>query len=232
MQWTNSFFARLALCGGIAAQVAGATTIIESTGNSLGAVPLGYYAPYGSAEVAAVGWTQTSTYTNVDVTTSLLTPTSGGTIDYTLVKAIGPGTSFAVDGITQGSVNFPYLYGSVDLFQLPSLGPGSYYLALDSPTPDTAWLYNYPYLATYTMDSGVSLIGNYSVLGSGIDPSYTPGSSLTGENIAAEFSVTGTPSTAPEPGTFALLGLSLIGISVALRKIGTVARGALKRTAD
>jgi hypothetical protein len=223
MQWTNSFLARLLLCGGIAAQLAGATTIIESTGNSGGAVPLGYYVPYGSAEVAAVGWTQTSSYANVDVTASLLTPTSGGTIDYTLVKAIGPGTSFAVDGITQGSVNLPYVYGNVDLFQLPSLGPGTYYLVLDSPTPNLAWLYNYPYQATYTMDAGVSLIGNYSVLGSGIDTAYTPASSLVGENIATEFSVTATPANAPEPGTFALLGLSLVGFSLVVRRIGSAA---------
>ena len=211
------------------AQVAGATTIIESTGNSGGAVPLGYYAPYGSAEVAAVGWTQTSSYINVDVSVSLLTPTCGGRIDYSLVKAIGPGTSFAVDGITQGSVDLPYLYGNVDLFQLPSLGPGTYYLVLDSPTPNLAWLYNYPYQATYTMDAGVSLIGNYSVLGSGIDTAYTPASSFVGENIATEFSVTATPATAPEPGTFFMMGLSLVGISIAVRRMGRAAQPARAR---
>jgi PEP-CTERM motif len=229
MQQKNSFLARLLLCGGIVAQVAGATTIIESTGNSAGAVPLGYYAPYGSAEVAAVGWTQTSSYINVDVSASLLTPTFGGTIDYTLVKAIGSGTSFAVDGITQGSLNLPYVYGNVNLFQLPSLGPGTYYLVLDSPTPGSAWLYNYPYQATYTKDAGVSLIGNYSVLGSGIDTTYTPASSFVGENIATEFSVTATPATAPEPGTFLLLGLSLVGISIAMRRVGRAARPATAR---
>ncbi|MGA7409431.1 MAG: PEP-CTERM sorting domain-containing protein [Bryobacteraceae bacterium] len=225
MHWTNSFQARLLLCGVIAVQVAGATTIIESTGNSGGAVPLGFYAPYNSAEVAAVGWTQTSSYTNVVVTASLLTPTSGGTIDYTLVKAIGPGTSFAVDGITQGSVNLPYVYGNVDLFQLPSLGPGTYYLVLDSPTPNLAWLYNFPYQATYTMDAGVSLIGNYSVLAPGIDTSFTPASSLVGENIATEFNVTATPANAPEPGTFGFLGLALVGVSIVLRRMSRVAGG-------
>ena len=102
MQWTNSFLARLLLCGGIAAQLAGATTIIESTGNSGGAVTLGYYVPYGSAEVAAVGWTQTSSYANVDVTASL--PYVYGNVD--LFHFAFSGTGHLLSGSGQSTAEF------------------------------------------------------------------------------------------------------------------------------
>jgi PEP-CTERM motif len=220
MQWT--LYGRLLLFAGIATQFASATTIIQSLGNSGGAEPLGYYAPYGSAEVAAAGWTQTSTYTNIDVAVSLLTPPGNSIIDYTLVTAIGPGTSFAQDGIVQGSVTVPYTYGSVDLFQLPSLGPGTYFLVLDSPSNNTTWLYNYPIGANYVKDAGVSLVGNYVVLGSGIDNTYTPASSFTGYGFPTEFSVTGTLVPAPEPATLGLFGLSLIGVAVVTKRVRNV----------
>lgn len=202
-----------------AAQLAGATTIIQSSGNSGGTVPLGYYAPYAPANtpiVYAVGWTQTSAYQNIDVNAALLN-NGAGTIDYALVTAIGPGTTFAADGITHGSVNIGTVYGNVDLFQLPSLAAGTYYLVLDSPTPNLGWDYNYPYNPSYTTDTGVSFAGDFNAMGAAINTGCTPASSFNGVNLAVEFSVTGTPSqttsSVPEPGTLLAMGLGLLLVS-------------------
>ncbi|HEY3839353.1 MAG TPA: hypothetical protein VGL72_22425, partial [Bryobacteraceae bacterium] len=123
-------------------QAAGATTIIQSSGNAGASVPIGYYAPYVqynlTPAVVGVEWSQTAAYSNVDVKANLFTVGGGGIVNYELVDAIGPGTSFAANGITRGSVSTPANPTDVDLFQLPSLGPGTYFLVLDSPTPNTA----------------------------------------------------------------------------------------------
>lgn len=62
------------------AQTAGATVIIQSSGNSEASVPIGYYAPYAqdnlTPAVYAVAWTQTSDYTDVDVFANLFTSSS------------------------------------------------------------------------------------------------------------------------------------------------------------
>ncbi len=204
------------------AQLAGASTIVQSTGNSEASEPLGYYAPYApygiTPTVYAVEWTQTSAFTNVDVFANLFTPGSPGTVDYSLVTAIGPGTTFAADGIVHGSATTPTNPTDVDLFHLSSLGPGTYYLVLDSPVPNTSWLYNYPFQGNYTTAPGVAFIGDQWSSGAAINSAYTPGSSFSGTSIAVEFQVTGTAVT-PEPATFGVTGLAIAGaVMFTLRK--------------
>ena len=206
------------------AQAAGATTVIQSSGNSDASLPLGYYAPYASYGmtpiVYAVGWTETSDYTDLDVFANLFTVGSPGTVDYELVTALGPGTSFAADGIAGGTVSTPTNPADVSLFQLSFLQAGTYYLVLSSNVADTAWQYNYPIQSNNTMDTGVEYLGGQWSYGSSIDTSYTPGSSFTGVGYPVEFSVQGTVVT-PEPATFAVAGIGLVGLSMALRAIRT-----------
>ena len=209
------------LCA-LLAQAAGATTIIQSSGNSEASVPLGYYAPYasfnGTPIVFAVGWTQSSAYSNVDVFANLFTPGSNGTVDYALVTQIGPGTSFTADGIVRGSVSTPTNPTDVDLFHLDTLPAGTYYLVLDSPTPNTSWQYNYPYQTNNTTDTGVNYLGSAWAYGPSIYSSYTAGSNFSGVNIPVEFRVSGT-AAAPEPATFGGTGLVLVGLSLVLRRL-------------
>ena len=190
-------------------QLAGASTIIQSSGNSLASVPLGYYPPYGTATVYAVSWIQSSAYSNVAVFANLFTAGGGGTVDYTLATAIGPSTSFAQDGIIEGSVTAPANPTDLELFTLPDLAAGTYYLVLDSPDLNTAWQYNFPYQSNYTTAPGVSFLGDQQSQFASIDTAYTAGSTFSGVNIPVEFSVTGTPSV-PEPSFFPAIGLLMV----------------------
>ena len=208
----------LFLCA-LLAQAAGATTIIQSSGNSGGTVPIGYYAPYApnlTPVVYAVGWTQTSDYTDVNVFANLFTPGSPGTADYALVDAIGPGTSAATDVVARGTVTTPTNPTDVDLFHLTSLAAGTYYLVIDSPSPDTGWQYNYPFVGNYTTASGVSFLGDQWAYGALINAGYTPGSNFSGTSLPVEFSVTGTVAT-PEPATSGGVGMALVGVALLAR---------------
>jgi len=99
------------LIGAILRQAAGASVIVQSTGNSHAALPLGYYAPWATGgttpTVNAVSWTQTSDYLDVDVFANLFTVGSAGFVNYELVNGIGPGTSFAANGILRGTAITP-----------------------------------------------------------------------------------------------------------------------------
>lgn len=166
--------------------VAGASTIIQSGGNSRASVPLGFYAPYGT---------------------------------------IGPSTSFARDGIIRGSVTMPANPADLELFTLPNLAAGTYYLVLDSPTPDSAWQYNFPFLSNYTAAPGVAFLGEQQSQFGSIDAAYTAGSTFSRLNIPVEFAVTGTPSPVPEPGLFPPIGLLIAGLAVLRRRRGRPGQG-------
>jgi hypothetical protein len=230
MSFTNYLASGFAGCF-LLAQLAGASTILQSSGNSEASEPLGYYAPYApygiTPTVYAVEWSQTSAFTNVDVTANLFTPGSPGTVDYSLVTAIGPGTSFAVDGIVQGTVTTPINPANVDLFQLSSLGPGTYYLVLDSPVPNTSWQYNFPIQGNYTTANGVTFIEDQWSSGTSINSAYTPGSTFSGTSLPVEFQVTGTAAT-PEPATWGVTGLAILGavlFTLGRRRVCQGARG-------
>lgn len=221
MSFTTFIGSSFAACF-LLAHALGASTIVQSSGNSEASEPLGYYAPYApfgiTPIVYSVEWSQTSTYSNVDVTANLFTPGSPGTVDYTLVTAIGPGTTFAADGIVQGSVTTPINPADVDLFHLGSLGPGTYYLVLDSPVPNTSWQYNFPIQGNYTTAPGVTFLGDQWSSGTSINTAYTAGSSFAGTTLPVEFQVSGTVAT-PEPASFGLTGLALIGIAICLSRV-------------
>jgi len=198
-------------------QLGAASTIIQSAGNSEASVPLGFYAPYNTPTVFAVSWTQTSSYNDVSVFANLFTP-GGGAVDYTLTTAVGPNTSFAQDGIVSGSVSTPANPTDVELFTLPTLAAGTYYLVLDSPAANTSWQYNFPYQAAgnYTTAPGVTFLGDQQAQFTSINTSYTPGSTFSTVVLPVEFSVTGT--AAPEPRLSAGIGLALVGMAILLRK--------------
>jgi hypothetical protein len=204
----------IALACAVLACPAGASVIVESSGNSEASVPLGYYAPYNTATVYAVSWSQDSTFTGVSLFANLFSP-GGGSADYTLTTAIGPGTSFAADGVAEGSVDTPANPANVELLQLPELGPGTYYLVLDST--NAAWQYNFPFQSNYTTASGVTYLGSQQAQFTDIDNAYAPGSSFSPIGYPVEFEVTGT-STAPEPRFDAAIGLLFVGAAVLLRK--------------
>ena len=114
-----------------------------------------------------------------------------GTINHTLVTSIGSGSSYATSGVAEGSVTALYDPGYVALVTLPSLGPGTYYLVLDSPSTDTGWSYGYPSgNSTIATDPSASFLGG-SLLGAFVDGGYTPGSTFFDSTpyVPLEFSV-------------------------------------------
>jgi len=183
-------------------------------------VPLGYYPPYAQYNmtpiVFAVGWTQAFDAVNVDVTANLFSPGTPGTVNYELVNAIGPGTSFLANGIARGTVSTPINPADVDLFHLSSLAKGTYYLVLDSTT--AAWLYNFPGTSALTLAPGVTNAGDFWAPGPAINGSYAPASSFSGIGFPVQFAVTGT-AAAPEPATFAGTGLALLGAAMILGRV-------------
>lgn len=209
--------------------MAGAATIVQSSGNSEATVPLGFYAPYGTATVFGVSWSQSSAYTNVAVFANLFNAGGGGTVDYTLATAVGPASSFAADGIIRGSVTLPANPTDIELFTLPELAAGRYYLVMDSPTPNSGWQYNFPFHPNYTTASGVSYLGGLQAQFGNIDSAYTAGSTFSGIGYPVEFSVTGNPAAAPEPNLLSGIGLALIGMVTLLHKRGQT-RAAIARS--
>jgi len=210
------------LVGAILAQAAGASIIIQSTGNSHAALPLGYYAPWAAGgttpTVNAVSWTQTSDYVDVDVFANLFTPGSPGFVNYELVNAIGPGTSFAVNGLLRGTAITPINPADVLLFHVPLLRAGTYYLVLDSPVDNTSWLFGYQPDGTYNLAPGVSFQGDQWAYGTGINAAYTPASNFFSTVVPVQFAVIGT-AAAPEPATAGGTGLVLMGFGLLLRYI-------------
>ena len=196
----------------------GASTIVQSSGNSLASVPLGYYAPYGTATVFAVSWSQTSAFDNVTVSANLFNGGGGGTVDYTLADAIGPATTFAQDGIVRGSVTTPANPSNVALFTLSYLAAGTYYLVLDSPTAGSGWQYNFPFQSNYTTAPGVSFLGDQEAQFGNIDTAYTAGSTFSGIGFPVEFAVTGSPAV-PEPDLLTAVALALCGMAFARKRL-------------
>lgn len=223
MSFTKYIGSSLTACF-LLVQALGASTIVQSIGNSEASEPLGYYAPYApygiTPIVYSVEWSQTSTFTDVDVSANLFTSGGTGIVDYTLVTEIGSGTSFAANGIIHGSTATPSNPANVDLFQLSSLGPGTYFLVLDSPVANTSWQYSYPIQGDYTTAPGVTFLGDQWSSGTSINTAYTPGSSFSGTSLPVEFAVTGTQAT-PEPATFGVTALAILGLAVVVSKSRT-----------
>lgn len=202
-------------------------TVVTETGNSGASNPLGYYAPYGSQNnpgVGAVSWTQTVTFLDVTISANVWEVNQGspaGIVNYTLVKAIGSGTTYAADGVSEGSITPSFGPTDTDLVTLPSLGPGTYYLVVDSPTANTSWSYGYSGApsGTVTTDPSVTFNGDYSARGSSVDGAYTPASSFFGVTgfLPLEFSVT-SDLVAPEPATGGFVLAGVAGLLILRRR--------------
>jgi len=104
------------------------------------------------------------------------------------------------------------------LFHLPVLRSGTYYLVLDSPVDNTAWLFGYQPDGTYNMAPGISFQGDQWAYGTGINAAYTPASNFTPTVAPVQFSVVGT-AAAPEPVTTGATGLALMGFGLLLHYI-------------
>ncbi len=147
--------------------------------------------------LAAEGWSETSTYTNVAISADLL---AGPGYTAWLMNQIGPGTTAA----NQVAVNNNFTANGSPVFSGLTLGPGNYYLVIQSPvTGSSGWTVVCAFSATCTH----SLAPDATFLGvaNATSPAaYIPASSFTFRGDAQEFvmTVTGTAGVpTPEPST-------------------------------
>jgi hypothetical protein len=138
-----------------------AATIYNVTGPS----PFGF----ANQNPAALGWSQTGTYTNVSITAPLADLTSGGPIGGVegtvyLVNQIGPGTTSANNVAPPVSISsLTASFTPQLLFSGLTLGPGNYYIVfVSTSTSDLSMSMQGTGSAILTLGSGVTELGNNS----------------------------------------------------------------------
>jgi hypothetical protein len=162
-------------------------------------------------ELSVVSWTQTGTYSNVDILANIGDSAGSGTATATayLMTQIGSGTTAGnevVSPVTASVTGNPGLNTMTTIFSGLSLGPGTYFLVLDPTTTDFHWDLTIP--PVVVTDSGVTAgPSEATATVAGFPPASTFGS----ESFSFIYEVTGTAggsTSTPEPST---AGMLLIG---------------------
>jgi len=172
-------------------------------------------------QLASVTWTQTETYTNVEISAifySLPQTLSSGT--FYLTTKLGPGTTVADEIARLQLVNVanaasPQLEG---LFGGLTLGPGTYYLTLADDLPGNwlSWIYVNSG-ETPLQQTGLGVTQSTPQFGAVVDPTYAPGGVVFNGSVSLIYSVTGDLVT-PEPATAGLVGAAMLAALVAARR--------------
>ncbi len=192
------------------ANVARADTVIISVNGSFNFQAFVY-----PQQTLAVGWSQSNTYTNVNISAQLGTWTGPATGTAYLTTRIGPGTTIA-DQVAVTAFTFPNTLTDFTLFTGLTLTPNTYYLTIANPASGTGTWAGRGGTATLTTDAGVARLGAYVIQNTSI---YPPASSYSGTSDLF-YTVRGNSVTAavPEPATMFLLGTGLAGVAAKVRK--------------
>lgn len=166
-------------------------------------------------ELSAISWTQTGSYSNVDILANIANTSSGtATATAYLMTQIGAGTTAAeevVAPVTASITGNPGLNAMTTIFSGLTLGPGTYYLVLDPNSTDFQWDLTIP--PVVVTDSGVTAgpsVATDTVI------AFPPASTFGSESFSFIYEVTGTvgtgPST-PEPSTAVMLIIGVAAIA-------------------
>ena len=187
-----------------------ATTVYSISGITQDGFEVG-----GSVDVIlAESWSETTSFSGVDITAILGDYLGSGTITAYLTTQIGAGATSA-EQVAKANIT-PATSDETDtLFTGLSLGPGTYYLVLSSPNEATWWgSTTSSTIRAAGVTAGMPL---FAATGSGSpDNTYAPGSTFVSDTGVAEFFTVSSNPT-PEPSTFYLLATGL-GAAVWLRR--------------
>jgi hypothetical protein len=154
-------------------------------------------------------WTQTGSYTNVAITGTLTRVGFASDAMAYLLNQVGPGT-------TAANVLFSGPISGANFFTGLTLGPGTYYLVVGSPSNGNVSITFAPNV-TLTLDAGVTEGPTGIVNTNSSVASFVPASAFStdfnGPHIIA--TITGTPATlssVPEPSTVVLIGAGLAAL--------------------
>lgn len=158
-------------------------------------------------ELSAISWTQTGSYSNVDILANISDSAGTGTASATayLMTQIGSGATAAnevVAPVTASVTGNPPLNTMTTIFSGLTLGPGTYFLVLDPNSSDFHWDLTIP--PAVTTDSGVT--GGVSQASATV-AGFAPASSFGSESFSFIYEVTGSAAgstSAPEPSTAVL----------------------------
>jgi hypothetical protein len=182
---------------------ASAATLYQVTG------PEGVPWNADTVQVLYGSWTQSTSFTNVDISALLL---GSGTASAVLTDQIGPGTTVG-NVIASTTVSYPATSTLTSLFTGLSLGSGTYYLIIGG-TGAGAWPQAGP--STVTTAAGVSANG-YGFCSDSAGPcdyGFLPDSPFQVFDLESQFLVTGDAPGVPEPSTAATAAVALLALAV------------------
>lgn len=169
-----------------------------------------------------VSWTQSSTFTNVSVSATLVNanpvvvtvpPPATGTAY--LMNQVGPGTTSANEVTSPFSLSVPSTtLSSISLFSGLTLNSGTYFLVISPNDLYLAW--GYDGSAVTTTAGGVT--ANRDGFRNGPPALYPPATGFSQKGQQLLFSVTGDSGQIPEPATAGLVLAALCGLALWRRR--------------
>lgn len=173
----------------------------------------------GGSNIYTSSWTQSADYSSVSISAPVASVQGSFSFDAYLSTAVGSGAgSSLVDsalGLTAptSTNGLPTGFSNVTLFTNETLAAGTYYLTLFSTDANTQHQIKWAYGSTVNVGTGINEGVATSSIGNP-DPVHPWESTflLTGGHLA--LTVTGTlESATPEPATFPMFGIALIGLA-------------------
>jgi MYXO-CTERM domain-containing protein len=182
---------------------------------------------YGGLDLRYASWSQTETFTNVTVAASLseFFPGVPGLGNAWLMTQVGAGTTAALHQVATASLNITGGFALRDLFTIPTLGPGTYYLVIqgDEANGPIYWEgsgSNFIVSPWPTVTTAPGVTDRGDSIRSGSVASFAPASGFFSPNFASTllFTVTSEDEppangAVPEPATGLLAAAALAGLA-------------------